>query len=258
MSDPTYRRIAESLRLDIDAGRIEPGSQLPTEAELTRKWGASRSTVREAIRLLTELRLVEARPGQGTFASQRTVPIITDLSASPDLGGGDDPQYFIAVRKQDRWPRSTVPLVEIHAADGTVASELRLEPGSQVVSRHQQRFVDEQPYSLQTSFYSMELVTRGATRIMQASNVDQGCVLYLREVLGIEQVGYRDFITVRAPDPNETRFFQLPADGRVAVFETFRTSYDQNGQPIRITVTVYPADRNEFVINVTIPNAAAD
>jgi GntR family transcriptional regulator len=258
MPEPKYRRIAESLRLDIDTGRIEPGSQLPTEAELTRKWGASRSTVRAAIRLLTELRLVEARPGQGTFASQKTVPIVTDLSASPDLGGGDDPRYFIAVRKQDRWPRSTVPLVEIHAADGTVATELRLEPGSPVVSRHQQRFVDQQPYSLQTSFYSMELVTRGATRIMQAINVDQGCVLYLREVLGIEQVGYRDLITVRAPDPNETRFFQLPADGRIAVFETLRTSYDQHGEPIRITVTVYPADRNEFVINVTIPDAAAD
>ena len=36
----------------------------------------------------------------------------------------------------------------------------------------------------------------------------------------------------------------------MAVFENFRTSYDQDGHPIRVTVTVYPADRNQFVISV--------
>jgi GntR family transcriptional regulator len=256
--DSLYRRIAESLRLEIEAGRLGSGSQLPTEAELTRKWGASRSTVREAIKRLTELGLVEAWPGQGTFVTQQIDPIITDLSVSPDLGGGEEADYFIAVLKQHRKPRSTVPKVENQVAGGIVASELRLAAGSEVVSRHQQRFVDEQPYSLQTSFYAMDMVTRGAVRLRQATNVDQGCVRYLQEVLGIEQVGYRDLITVRAPNPTETSFFQLPADGRVAVFETFRTSYDQNGQPMRITVTVYPSDRNQFVINVAIPEAGQE
>lgn len=253
MNEPIYRRIADSLRADIDTGLIGAGSKLPTEAELTASWGASRSTVREAIRQLTELGLVEARPGQGTFVREKIVPVVTDLSASPDLGGGEEADYYIQVRTQLRTPRSTQPRVEIHAARGIVASELQLAVGSQVVSRHQERFVDEKPYSLQTSFYSMELITRGALRLLEAANVSQGCVRYLRDALGVEQVGYRDLITVRAPDPNETKFFALPPDGRVAVFETFRTSYDQNGQPIRITVTVYPTDRNQFVIEMAIP-----
>jgi GntR family transcriptional regulator len=149
-----------------------------------------------------------------------------------------------------------VPRVEIQTAQGIVAAELRLAVGSPMVLRHQRRFVDGEPYSLQTSYYSMDLVIRGAGRLMQAAAVDQGCVLYLRDVLGIEQVGYRDLITVRAPDPDETAFFRLPADGRVAVFETVRTSYDQDGQPIRATITVYPADRNEFVINVGNPDTS--
>jgi len=256
MHDPVYRRIAESLRADIEGDRLRPGDQLPTEVELTENWGASRSTVRDAIRLLTELGLVEARPGKGTFVVDSPTPVITDLSASPDLGGGEESAYFIAVRKQNRWPQSSIPRVEIQTAEGIIAAELRLAPGSAVVLRHQERFVDGEPYSLQTSFYSMTLVTRGAGRLIEAANVAQGCVRYLREVLGIEQVGYRDLITVRAPDSTETSFFALPADGRVAIVETIRTSYDQNGQPIRVTVTVYPADRNEFVINVTIQDPA--
>jgi len=253
VNEPIYRRIADRLRADIESGHIGPGSQLPTEAELTATWGASRSTVREAIRQLTELGLVEARPGQGTFVTEEVVPLVTDLSASPDLGGGEEADYYIQVRSQLRTPRSTVPRVEIHSARGIVATELQVATGSQVVSRHQERFVDEQPYSLQTSFYSMDLVTRGAFRLMTAADVPEGCVRYLRDALGIEQVGYRDLIRVRAPDANETQFFALPPDGRVAVFEIFRTSYDQNGQPIRITITVYPADRNQFVFEVEMP-----
>jgi GntR family transcriptional regulator len=258
MPGSLYRRIAESLRQDIETGRLASGSQLPTEYELTATWRTSRSTVREAIKRLTELGLVEARPGQGTFVTEKPVPIVTHLSASPDLGGGevamgDGLQYFIAVREQHRLPSSSTPRVEIQSAAGLVAAELQLPTARPVVSRHQERFVDGMPYSLQTSFYSMDLVTRGAVRIMRDVNVDQGCVLYLRERLGIEQVGYRDLITVRAPDAHETSFFRLPADGRIAVLETFRTSYDQAGEPIRITVTVYPADRNEFVISEGSP-----
>lgn len=33
------------------------------------------------------------------------------------------------------------------------------------------------------------------------------------------------------------------------VFEIFRTAFDQAGTPVRVTVTVFPADRNQFLIN---------
>jgi GntR family transcriptional regulator len=256
MPDPIYRRIADSLQRDIEAGKLAEGEQLPTEQEISDAWGASRSTVRDALKQLTTRGLVEAHPGQGTFVRRKVIPIVTDLSATHDLGTGDEAQYYIDVRRQQRAPRSTVPRVEIQPATKLVASELRLPPGSQVVLRHQQRFVDEEPYSLQTSFYPMRLVTvRGASRLIDAVDITEGTVQYLRRELGIEQVGYRDVITVRTPEATETAFFMLPEDGRVAVFENFRTGYDQNGEPIRLTTTVYPADRNWFVIHGIIPAA---
>ncbi len=254
MPDPLYRQIADSLQRDIEAGRLAEGDQLPTEQEISDTWGASRSTVRDAIKQLTTRGLVEAHPGQGTFVRPKITPIVTSLSATHDLGTGEEAQYYIDVRRQQRAPRSTVPRIEIQPATKLVAVELRLAPGSQVVLRHQQRFVDDEPYSLQTSFYPMELVTvRGASRLIEAVDIKEGTVQYLRREFGIEQVGYRDVITVRTPGATETSFFKLPEDGRVAVFENFRTAYDQHGEPIRLTVTVYPADRNWFEIKVTIP-----
>jgi GntR family transcriptional regulator len=45
-------------------------------------------------------------------------------------------------------------------------------------------------------------------------------------------------------------FFKLPADGRVSVFVVFRVGYDQNGGRFRLTITVYPTDRNRLLFNV--------
>jgi GntR family transcriptional regulator len=73
---------------------------------------------------------------------------------------------------------------------------------------------------------------------------------YLEQTLGLKQVGYRDWITVRTADSTEATFFNLPLDGRVGVFEVFRTAFDQTGTPMRLTVTVYPTDRNQFIVNV--------
>jgi GntR family transcriptional regulator len=252
VADSLYRRIAETIRAEIEAGTFGPGSRLPTELELADRWGTSRSTIRDAIKVLTTKGLVDARPGQGTFVVGVIDPFVTDLSANPDtgLGSGEGTQYKTEVAAKHRAPRNTVPRVEVQRATSIVAAELRLQEGSSVVSRHQQRFIDEMPYSLQTSFYSMNLVARGAQRLIEASDIEEGTVRYLRTALGIEQAGYRDVITVRTPDTNETAFFKLPADGRVAVFENFRAAFDQEGIPFRLTITVYPTDRNQFVINV--------
>jgi GntR family transcriptional repressor for pyruvate dehydrogenase complex len=53
----------------ILSGQLEPGSQLPPEQELASQLGASRSSMREAVRALTYMRLVEVRRGLGTFVT---------------------------------------------------------------------------------------------------------------------------------------------------------------------------------------------
>ena len=103
---------------------------------------------------------------------------------------------------------------------------------------------------MQTSYYPMEFADRGAERLRRARDIPEGTVEYLADTLHIRQVGYSDRITVRAPNPTEADFFRLPSDGRVPMYEITRTAYDGNEQPMRVTVTVYPADRNQFIVNV--------
>jgi len=253
MSTPLYRQIAEDLREQIESGALEPGQQLRTELELREHYGASRNTVRDAIKWLTNLGLVETRPGQGTFVVQEIDPFVTTLSGDPKTGrGGGDEEigYLSEVRRRNRKPSISPVQVEIQEAAGAIANGLWIAKGTEVISRHERRFIDGTPWSMQTSFYSMDLVDRGADRLSRPRNIEEGTVQYLADRLDIHQVGYRDWITVRAPSPAEADFFKLPPDGRVAMYEIFRTAFDRNGQPVRLTVTVYPADRNQFIFDV--------
>ena len=247
MADPMYRRIAEDLQRQIEAGELARGSQIPTELDLREQYDASRNTVRDAVKWLTTRGLVETRPGQGTFVTERIIPFVTTLSGPVEEG--EESVYLAEVVASRRRPHVTDPRVEIQRASQVVAEALLIEPGAQVVSRHQRRFIDDIPWSMQTSFYPMSLVGQGATRLIEATDIDGGVVAYLARECGVKQTAYRDTVSVRPPNENETAFFKLPADGRVAVFTVFRVGYEQNGDRFRLAITIYPTDRNRLLFN---------
>lgn len=261
MANPMYRQIAEDLRAQIESGRLEPGQQLRTELELRDHYGASRNTVRDAIKWLTNLGLVETRPGQGTFVREEIDPFVTTLTGNPSTGwGGDEGVIYLSeVTQQNRKPTASPVQVEIQEAAGQIANGLQVAEGTEVISRHERRFIDGTPWSMQTSYYPAEFADRGAERLRSARNISEGTVQYLAEALHIRQIGYRDWITVRAPSPAEAEFFKLPLDGRVPMYVIFRTAFDEKGVPTRLTVTVFPADRNQFIIDVgTVPDVLPD
>jgi GntR family transcriptional regulator len=62
----------------IKQGKFPPGSQLPPEMELLQMMGISRTTLREALRILEEQRFIRKRRGLGTFVMERA--IVKDMS----------------------------------------------------------------------------------------------------------------------------------------------------------------------------------
>jgi GntR family transcriptional regulator len=271
---PLYRKIAEDLRGQINAGELAPGDRLGSEAELMAQYGqdgkASRNTVRDAIRLLVGLGLVETRAGQGTFVVTKMQPFLTRLTQDPESGGFEDEVFSSEVQRQGREPEETTPRVEVQPASALVASRLAVEEGTPVISRHQERSIDGTPWSLQTIFYPMEFATEGgATDLLVPDDMSgghrEGVLKYLESTLGVRQAGWRDMIIARPPRRHERGFFGLSDKALVAIFEFQRTSYGEDGKPIRFAVTVYPADRNQFEMeagrvpapNTTTPDTSA-
>jgi GntR family transcriptional regulator len=270
MADPMYRQIAEQLRDEIEAGKFDLEKPMPAESQLQVTYKASRNTVRQAIDLLTGWGLVETRPGSGTFIRKQDDPLVTTLSgewqpeSDSGLGGGEGTAAFNEVEARGLEGRFSRPRVEIQLATKNVADRLRIPPDSNVISRHQQRFVGDRPWSLQTSYYPMKLLEQGAQLLIQADDIKQGTVKYLAERLGLKQVGYRDRIASRRANAEELRFFGLREDASVPVFVLLRTAYGEDAEstepyPFRFTESVFPSDRNQFVINVgVVPDRLAD
>jgi GntR family transcriptional regulator len=220
MAVSKWRTIADDLVKKIEAGEIARGAQLPTEIELQDEYDASRNTVRDAIKWLIQRQLVETHAGRGTFVSRKITPFAVELSPGQGMGpgGGEGSAYVASAQIQNRRPSMSDPRVEIRKADRLVARQLRIEEGARVVSRSQERFIDDDPWSLQTSFYPMQFVNRGAE--------------------------------------HEAVFFDLPENASVTLIELSRTAFATTGEPIRFTVTVYPADRNMLYYNIgEVPEA---
>jgi GntR family transcriptional regulator len=256
VSEPAYRKIANDLRQQIASGTLPPGSKLPTEIELQEIFGgASRNTIRDAIKLLAARGLVEARPGQGTFVVEKILPFTTVLTAAKGFGGEGSAAYAQEVGARHRQARVSPPRVEIQLA--SAAPELELASDEDVISRHQQRYIDDKPWSLQTTFYPKRFADQGAELLTKAADIPHGAVAYLQRQLGVTELFYRDLLFVRPPDMTETEFFKISADRGVAVFEIRRTGYGSGG-PLRLTVTTYPTDRNRFVMMVGDVPAAAN
>jgi hypothetical protein len=100
---------------------------------------------------------------------------------------------------------------------------------------------------MMTSFYPAEFFHRSADRLANSRDIR-------REPYGTWP---RNCISARwaiatgsrfaAPNGTEADLFGLSPDGRVPMYVIFRTAFDSNGQPTRLTIAVYPADRNQFI-----------
>jgi DNA-binding GntR family transcriptional regulator len=64
---PRYREIAGELRSAIERGELPAGAPLASETTLTRRYAASRGTVRQALALLETDRLITTKPGRGRY-----------------------------------------------------------------------------------------------------------------------------------------------------------------------------------------------
>ncbi|WP_433230721.1 GntR family transcriptional regulator [Actinomadura formosensis] len=248
-----WRDIAHDLRRRIESGDLTPEDgasgrrPLPPEKELEAHYRASRNTVRDALSWLRQQGYVVSEQGKGTFVVPRPNIVHITLRAV-ELGLAPGPKSEEWYNRDAAIPANrnvSVSPVKVEVQEGTkvIARYLQTNPGSEFISRHQEIFLDDKPWALQTSFYPLDFATGGASRLLYPRDIPEGAVAYLGEALGYHEVGFHDEIKARVPDENEKRFFSLGESAAGVVFETVRTAYSPDGKAFRLTVTVWPADR---------------
>ncbi|UOE21890.1 FadR family transcriptional regulator [Thermobifida halotolerans] len=110
------RRAVERIKAMIADGTLHPGQRLPTERELAAGMGLSRSSMREAIRVLTTLGVLEARHGAGVYVTElRPRDLLEPFSVLAEISRGRTLLEVVQVRRIVE-PAATA-LAAVHATD---------------------------------------------------------------------------------------------------------------------------------------------
>ncbi|WP_243708426.1 FadR/GntR family transcriptional regulator [Actinomadura sp. GC306] len=93
-------RAIEQIKAKLALGELVPGQRLPTERELAAELGLSRSSMREAIRALTVLGLLEARHGAGVYVTRlEASDLLETFGAVAEVSRGETLLNLVQVRK---------------------------------------------------------------------------------------------------------------------------------------------------------------
>lgn len=119
--------ISSKLQGEIASGQRQPGDKLPTEAELSARFGVNRHTVRRALADLADHGLVHARRGAGVFVQARPLDYPlgrrTRLSANLAAMGREPGRQLLSIetRRADQAEAAALGLTEaaaVHAVEG--------------------------------------------------------------------------------------------------------------------------------------------
>ncbi|MFF3955602.1 GntR family transcriptional regulator [Streptomyces sp. NPDC001890] len=117
-----YQRIADELLKGINSEVWRPGDRLPTQEQLADRFGVSRATINEALRLLRDKRLIVTRQGSGTFVSESEAGVPSPRPGVPADAGHEDGDVWAVVSE-------SVPpvLLKPYLEEAFEATEVRLD-----------------------------------------------------------------------------------------------------------------------------------
>ena len=137
-----YHQILSRLHERIESGDIGVGARLPSEADLERDYGVSRTTARRALDELRRQGLVRREPGRGTFlVGPRFSSDLARLYSFSD-----------EIRRRGHEPGSRLVGREEIPASEEVASRLDIEPGERILLVRRLRLADGKPIFVGDSY----------------------------------------------------------------------------------------------------------
>ena len=229
---PAYYQVQEWLRQRIESGELVSSSPLPPERAFVEHLGLSRLTIRQALtRLQSEGRIVR-RQGSGTFVGSAPQVLVGDMSTLRGISA--------ELADQGRSSRTRVLGAELVLPPRAVADGLGLDRVTEAIRIRRVRSVDDEPLSFETSWLHPQL----CRPVLDVDLTDLSLNAVLTEQCGFELAQRHERITVTALDPFEAD--QLAASPGSAAFRVQRTTWDADGRPIEVVVSVLRGDRFSF------------
>jgi len=220
-----YQQIADVLRSRLASAPV--GSLLPSEAELSAEFAASRVTVRRALELVRDEGLVAARQGFGWFVTgepvRQQLGRLGTIEAQLEAGGRRAQRRVIEFGFVEPPP---------HVG--------RMLGTEQVLQVKRLNLADGEPFAVVTVWCPAEL---GAS--LSRRDVEQQPFY---ELLDVELRGATQTIGADSAEPSDAGLLDVPVGS--PLLRCVRVTTDTAGRPVLMSEHLFPAHRTEFVVEL--------
>lgn len=234
---PKYYQLFTILRNIIEDGEIQPLQPIPSERELEEKYNVSRTTIRQAISLLTNQGFVFREHGRGTFV------------APPKL---QNSLHELTSFTQDMQARGLVPgqkVLELSYIEPSqkVRNQLELGPEvNRVLFLKRLRFADDQPIGIHSGYLPLD-----TSQPITIEEINRSGSLYSLLQNKFNLIPSKAYETIEATiaDPEEAQLLEVKEGSPLLLFE--RTVWSQTRQAMEFVRVVYRADRYQYFVHLT-------
>lgn len=231
---PLYIQVKDKLLSMIEAKELRFGEKLPSEPDLAKMFGVSRSTVREAIRVMAQEGAVIVRHGLGTFVAGSPVHVRSDLGGLKSITS--------AIKQRGWTPGTTSAEMHEDVADNELAEKLQIAESATIICIKRIRTADSTPV-----FYSIhKVVKETAGEKILNWNMDGSFLEFLKSQCGIN-ILYA-VSTVLPVEKPQIITSKLQIDPATPILLLDQIHYDVTNKPIFRSYDYYRTDIFEFNI----------
>lgn len=225
-----HQLIREQLLAEIST--METDAPIAQERELADRFGVSRTTVRQALRSLSDEGLIYAIRGQGTFVSGGRISKGLKLSSfSEDM------------RSRGMIPRSRLIRAEEKLADADLAQQLEVEVGTPVLMIERLRLADGVPMCLETTHLPKRLFPH-----LLNYNLDGSLYNLLADHYRVRVELANQRITTLASTSVVSDLLGIPR--KSPALRVDRQGVDDKGRIVEYAVSLYRPDRYDYRFTV--------
>lgn len=221
--------VMDKIKSDVESGLLRPGERLPSEADLSKQLGVSRATLREALRLLEEEKIVIRRHGVGTF-----------INAKPVFSGGIGELFSVtdAIERQGYTAGTRILDTAFVDAADEVRKKLSLNPGEGVLLVERIRTADGVPVVYCLDQIPAHLVATG----YEADG--ESIFKWMERVTGVRIVYAVAEIVPMGYDEKVSTLLQCDRSTPLLLLKQIH--YDESERPVLYSHNYFRADKIHF------------
>lgn len=232
-----YNLLFVELQQQIRSGTWEPSHQIPSERELCKTYGVSRTTVRSALTKAEKQGLIMRIPGSGTYVRQ---PRIQQPLARMDT-------FRVSLRQHGLTPQRRTLNFHWQEATPELSRELRVAEGTPLLAVQQLGVADDEPCALYDAYIAPPAASLVESRLRDARGNDRATYEHAADGLGLGKLDANQTFEVALIDASGTQLLNAPTGAPAFRVTTLFTT--PSGVPVESRVALYRGDYYSFQIS---------